>query len=147
MSTVKSKIIRGLAGDGAAGFDNNGVLWQTADITTASDNVGGNGWYRPDGQDRVWTNCYSSREAGVTYTNDTGRDIEVHVFVFPPSSAAWQGQLNAGGTALSTVRRQAPTYGGIAGNSDIYTLSGTVKNGETYYVDGKSKINDWMEYR
>ena len=141
MSTVKSKIIRGLAGDGAAGFDNNGVLWQTADITTASDNVGGNGWYRPDGQDRVWQDVTASRAVGVTYTNDTGREI-----YFSVTSTVGADKHNVSlyidGTALS--RCLAASGGELA--STFTWLA--VPNGSTYKAGiYNNSLFSWMEYR
>lgn len=85
------------------------------------------------GYSQSWSNVTASRSAGVTYTNSTGKPIEVAItfntgsnkYIYVDGNII--GQLNDGDLRL------------------FFTF--TVPNGSTYAIESGSTIDRWMEFR
>lgn len=139
-----TNIIRGTTGSGAAGFDSNGVLWQTADLDSASAVIGGTGWYRPDGQDRAFQNVKSERLVDINYTNDTGREIYINVMA-SSSGATSRLQLWVAGRP----KFGATSGDGVGSSTACYSsVASIIPVGATYRVTSLiGEILSWEEYR
>lgn len=85
------------------------------------------------GVGRTWQNVTASRSAGVTYTNNTGRDIDVIANV---PAGATSGRI----LTVNTVEFFAQTVSGA-----ITPLYVTVSEGSTYSINGS--FERWMELR
>lgn len=92
----------------------------------------------PVGVGQTWQNLTSSRVLGTTYTNSTGRPIQIAVGCVGSSTTA---QLNIGGINLGQVGTSAGTRAqltGIVPNNTTYSISAAV---------GTPTIESWAELR
>lgn len=124
--------------NGAIKLAANGILWQTKDLSSASQTVGGSGWYRADGGNRVETDVTSQRASGVTYTNTTDYDIEVTV----------NNDGIAGGSINFVIDGVGTAAGPFSGQSGRLSITKTVKPGSTYAITFSiSPLQQWRELR
>lgn len=97
------------------------------------------------GVGQTWQNVLSSRAAGTTYTNSTGRVIMVAITPYQVNAA--QSQLSVDGIV---VARQRASIGG-GPNVNLETqLVAVVPAGSTYlfeYLSGTTSISVWAELR
>jgi hypothetical protein len=97
------------------------------------------------GVSQTWQNVLSSRAAGTTYTNSTGRVIMVAITPYQVNAA--QSQLSVDGVV---VARQRASIGG-GPNVNLETqLVAVVPAGSTYlfeYLSGTTSISVWAELR
>lgn len=88
------------------------------------------------GEGQTWQDVTGGRASGVTYTNSTGRPIQVTVNVNDSGGGAWSFVLN--GTTLS--------WDDMGGSTDFASF--IIPNGNTYQVNrGAHTIAKWMELR
>jgi hypothetical protein len=91
------------------------------------------------GVGQTWQNVTASRAFGTTYTNSTGKPIEVVIaFAYPGAGAA--GQFTVGGV-LITFGQVNSAYIQLASGSAI------VPPGATYVFSTNTTINQWLELR
>jgi len=95
---------------------------------------------RDFGIGQTWQDVTSSRSLGTTYTNNTGKPIQVSVCVYHDEQVV--STLSVSGVVVSRVRQEA---GGATGYQDS-THTAIVPNGATYSVTGGSLIS-WSELR
>lgn len=88
------------------------------------------------GRGQTWQNV--SRSLGVTYTNNTGKPIQVSVCVYHDEQVV--STLSVSGVVVSRVRQEV---GGATGYQDS-THTAIVPDGATYSVTGGSLIS-WAE--
>jgi hypothetical protein len=93
------------------------------------------------GDGQTWQDVTGSRAIGTTYTNNTGRPIQVSIIV-----SANPNQTNAtlvvNGIAVSRIQNQ------FGDRALVGTISAIVPNGVTYSVSaGSSSIVSWAELR
>lgn len=79
----------------------------------------------------------SERFANTTYTNSTGRPIEVRIYVRGGASSAWN-TVQVGGVDI---------YVFGVNSSMTAPFCFTVRAGETYRINGTVAINSWSELR
>jgi len=106
-----------------------------------TDGAGGSSWSTLAllGVGQTWQNVTASRAFGTTYTNSTGKPIEVVIaFAFPGAGAA--GQFTVGGV-LITFGQVNSAYIQLASGSAI------VPPGATYVFGTNTTINQWLELR
>lgn len=86
-----------------------------------------------------WQNMTASRAAGTTYTNDTGRPIQVYVSII--GAGAGYGNFSVDGQLFLSSMCSS------VGNSMIYPF--TVPAGSTYVVSAGNvqSISSWKELR
>lgn len=107
-------------------------------VTLVSD--GANKWYVASsnvtyfGAPRAWQTLTASRAIGTTYTNSTGREIDISISI---GTAISPGYLTIGTTASYAQ----------PGSATISTIQGTVPIGGTYSVTYAGTIVQWSEYR
>ena len=96
-------------------------------------------WFNvPLGLGQAWQDVTSSRSLGTTYTNTTGRAIEIAVqYQDVPVTAG----------AIFELGGLTRTTGDIQGGDNPYWYNVTVPNGVTYSVGGGVKIPAWWELR
>jgi hypothetical protein len=83
------------------------------------------------GQGQTWTDVTASRVAGTTYTNSTGRPIQINI------SAVFAGTtVTVGGVNIGTSSTTQRTF-----------LSFVVPNGATYSVTALTAGFSWAELR
>jgi hypothetical protein len=89
------------------------------------------------GYSQTWTNVTGSRVNGTTYTNSTGKPIEV--VVSSNTGASVNVQLYVNGASIQVAQ---PFNGANC------IVSGTIPNGATYRVDlTATSIQNWYELR
>lgn len=93
------------------------------------------------GVGQTWQNVTSSRSASTTYTNNTGKPIQVNIHYAQFVDSTWDMQLTVGGVV---VARDAGGRSG-SGNNGGGTCSAIVPNGSTYSFTGS--YNVWAELR
>ena len=125
-------------GGGAAAFDENGALFVTTDLTSASATVGGSGWYRPDGNDRTYKDLTSSRIVGVTYTNDSL--TEKLVFLTADMERIASKSFFVNGSRIGEFGS-----GNDTDPSEI-TQCFLVPRGATYFIESGMRVTRWVEY-
>jgi hypothetical protein len=93
------------------------------------------------GVSQSWVNVTGSRSVGVTYTNSTGRPIQVSVIMQQASSTTPTDALFVNG---GVVAKQTHVVVG-----DSQTLSAIVPNGSTYEIlsNPDTIIEQWHELR
>ena len=84
------------------------------------------------GSGQTWQNVAASRAAGTTYTNSTGRSIQV-------------GIRSQGGSAILTVGGVIAARSGINNASNF--IGAIVPNNTTYILAAGAPINEWAELR
>lgn len=88
------------------------------------------------GVNQTWTNVTSTRSLGTTYTNSTGKPIEILVTLSGGSSGQFNMQLTINGSVIFNT------------NQDFgFPLSFIIPNGNTYKVEGSDGLNTWWELR
>jgi len=92
------------------------------------------------GVGQTWQNFTGSRSSGVTYTNNTGKPIQVSVCVYHDEQVV--STLSVSGVVVSRVRQEV---GGATGYQDS-THTAIVPNWATYSVSGGTLIF-WSELR
>ena len=93
------------------------------------------------GLSQTWQNLTASRALSTTYTNSTGKPIQVSVFTTSATVNA-TNQLTIGGVVVSTYCQASAVTGG--------TTTGIVPNGATYSVaqtGTSAAIQLWAELR
>lgn len=95
----------------------------------------------PLGIGQTWTNVTASRALGTTYTNTTGRPIEILI--------AWQSNVQytllnftLNGSLFAVSRNPNPN-----GTNWYYALSVVIPNGVTYMASGGNALQEWFELR
>jgi len=124
--------------DGLAWGNLKGTLSSQADLQAALDAKSG------FGVGQAWTDVTSSRVLGTTYTNTTGKPIQVTLLVGPSS-----------GTDVATIVKvgsSANLYGSYSASSGRYINNAplVVPVGSTYSVsviNGTAAIVSWSELR
>lgn len=90
------------------------------------------------GVGQTWQDVTSSRSNGVTYTNNTGKPIQVVISVFSTNSAE-SNVLNVGGVTLLD--------GDLGVGGMISTQSFVVPSGVSYSFTTTTQIRSWSELR
>lgn len=119
------------------------VLPGSANITTAAGDTciaipygAGTGWLIQSYQGtQAWQNVASSRSVGVTYTNSTGRPIQVGIRVASAAGQIWT--LTIGGVVV-----QSYSANGMDG-----TFFAVIPAGASYVLTGGTVVNAWSELR
>ena len=89
-------------------------------------------WFNaPVGLGQAWVNVKAIRAQGTTYTNTTGRTIEVKIIVSDSGSGSWsyaisgliiiRGNLASGTNEASFVAPSGATYGAVTLNGNVLT--------------------------
>ena len=90
---------------------------------------------KPIGVGQTWQNLNASRSTGVTYTNNTGRPIMVHVNGF-------------GSVSTNAFRIEV---GGIVMRDEFDVAEGSIQvivpDNTTYVVFAPNGLNEWCELR
>jgi hypothetical protein len=102
----------------------------TSDLETAA---------KPIGVGQTWQNMIASRAAGTTYTNTTGRPIQIVVCA---TTATQFTIFEMDISGLSMLFGRAA----FSGSSDFSTITLTIPNDATYRLVTGS-INNWLELR
>lgn len=94
------------------------------------------------GVGQTWQDVSGSRSKNVTYTNTTGKPINVVVIV---GYSDGDGGLNAlvGGVNVGNLQGEAPSGSGYWQG----TLNFTVPHSSTYRIEGGSNVLRWVELR
>jgi hypothetical protein len=109
-----------------------GITFSDASTQTTSVSVSGLG-----GSGQSWQNVTSSRAAGTTYTNSTGKPIQVVGSSSTGSSVNLQFYINGFSVQVSQP------YNGANG-----IVSAIVPNGATYRIDfTNTTVQNWYELR
>lgn len=95
----------------------------------------------PIGVGQTWQDVSASRAFGTTYTNTTGRPIQVSVYV-EATAANLIASLAVNGLTVGITGSS-----GAANNGGYGQLIATVPNGSTYAVSGTAGARGWMELR
>lgn len=90
---------------------------------------------------RVWSDQFANRANTITYTNNTGAELEFQVMFFNSSAAAINCNLTVGGLPVA--------QGNCPANGQTYSLSASVPAGATYsaHIGGVGTVNRWHELR
>lgn len=89
------------------------------------------------GGSQTWTDVHTSRALGTTYTNSTGKPIQVAASIYNNSSSA---TASVGSVVVATMELAAGTYGAT---NNLYFI---VPAGATYVINGTT-IKSWAELR
>lgn len=108
-----------------------------ASTIRGSDNFD-SGW----GNGQTWQSVTGSRASGTTYTNTTGKPIQVSICVVLFTTTAVYNNFYVNGVLVS---RPVQDGGAVAASTD--TICAIVPNGATYQFTGTSTINSWAELR
>lgn len=127
-------------GDGSAEIQVNGttqILISSAGVVTLPNTPN-----TQLGVDQTWQNVTSSRVVGVTYTNSTGKPIELSIVLFI-SGLNTSPNLIVSGVSVVSVGSMNTQY------VTACYLSATVPNGATYSVAATAGvgISNWSELR
>jgi hypothetical protein len=98
------------------------------------------------GVGQTWQDVTASRVAGTTYTNTTGRSIEIIVaLVHPGVLGTATGTLSVGGIVVFNYGN----YGHGGGGINRWACTAIVPNGTTYGLSALSgmSIDSWVELR
>jgi microcystin-dependent protein len=89
---------------------------------------------------RSWSDQFANRDNAVTYTNNTGAELEFQVMFFNSTAAGINCNLTVNG--LGVAQGTCPTGG-------TYSLSASVPAGATYSanIGGAATVNRWHELR
>lgn len=113
-----------------------GTAALTSDITSAvNNNVVGIG--------QTWQNLTASRVKGTTYTNTTGRPIQVSVNVNLQGTTQSSNSLTVDGLVVGyQTQNTAGANTGITSQ-----LTAIIPSGSTYSISGSGTITSWFELR
>ena len=95
----------------------------------------------PIGVGQTWQDVSASRAFGTTYTNNTGRPIQVSVYVEVTAANLFVFLVVDGLTVGITGSSGAANNGGYG------QLTATIPNGSTYAVTGSAATRGWKELR
>lgn len=95
------------------------------------------------GVGQTWTDVTSSRTAGTTYTNSTGKPIVVSVLGNQQTAAVLTASIAVNGSVVNSLQLGA-TANGIAGKPSATAI---VPPGATYLVTLSGGISAWWELR
>jgi hypothetical protein len=107
-------------------------------LTTAASSIG---------VGQTWQDVTGSRALSTTYTNSTGKPIQVNAWMAVSGSPA--GNVDAGLTVGGVVVMFASNYFNAAAGNRFANVTGIVPNGTTYSVTaptGAGTLN-WVELR
>ena len=94
------------------------------------------------GVGRTWQDVTANRSVGVTYTNNTGRDIVLSILGGNTSSTAYSMDLFVDGEQIWTANMT------ISGSSRRSTVAQVIPNGSTYSVVLVNiTLGSWWELR
>jgi len=110
----------------------NGTTWESVPFSTVINNAGG-----VLGIGQTWQNVGGSRAKGVTYTNTTGKPIQVSIGTATNNATSAFFVIN--GTTVSSIA------GGDFGN--YQTWNHVIPNGATYSASGNFGGFTWWELR
>lgn len=97
-------------------------------------------WSATIGWGQTWQSVTASRSAGVSYTNSTGRPIQVAVSIKDNGQTQTTWAIVSGVTIIN--------IGDLTGGESSHTaFSFIVPNGATYSVNGSNPITQWSELR
>ena len=94
---------------------------------------------------QTWQNVTASRLSGTTYTNSTGKPIQVAIGFSQSLSGSGTAIVVVGGVTISST-----SYGTTAGGASMpYTFSFIVPNNTTYSItrSGSTSLGTWAELR
>jgi hypothetical protein len=95
------------------------------------------------GTNQTWINVTSSRVKGTTYTNTTGRAIQINITCYLQGTTQSSMTLTVNGV---TVAMMAQNTAGL--QTGVWTpLTAILPAGATYVVTGSGTINNWAELR
>ena len=129
-----------LLSDSASSFANKKLTWANLKDTllTYFDTLYSR-TYAIFGVGQTWQDVTASRALGTTYTNTTGKPIQVVMYGAPVSSG--NNTLVVDGISISSyITNDTPS--GASG-----TISGIVPHGSTYSITGSIAISKWSELR
>lgn len=130
-TTVTTTVSSGAVGTTQSNGDNSTKIATTAYVQ----NMG-------FGLSQSWQDVTASRAVGTTYTNSTGKPIQVLISALTTNSG--NGSINIGATGAFQV------YGGPSASGVVNSVSFTVPSGQTYVltdVSGTITIVSWAELR
>jgi len=93
---------------------------------------------------QAWVDVKAERVIGTTYTNDTGKVIQISTSFIQPTIEAEQLSLIVEGVIISVIRWQD------SGLNNAKSIYATIPVGNVYRVDSASDtatINTWTELR
>lgn len=93
---------------------------------------------RDFGVGQTWQNVKSVRSSGITYTNNTGRPIEVFITILPTSDLNVHSVIVGGVSILD---------GDLGFIGQTIPFSFIVPNGTNYTVSSTTTISKWAELR
>lgn len=95
------------------------------------------------GYNQTWLNLTSSRVKGTTYTNSTGRPIQIIVTCYLQGISQSSMTLTVNGVAVAMMGQNTAGL-----NTGVWTpLSAILPSGATYVVTGSGSIHSWAELR
>jgi len=95
------------------------------------------------GYNQTWLNVTGSRVKGTTYTNSTGRPIQINITCYLQGTTQSSMTLTVNGV---TVAMMAQNTAGL--QTGVWTpLTAILPAGATYVVTGSGTINNWAELR
>lgn len=95
------------------------------------------------GTNQTWLNLTSSRVKGTTYTNSTGRPIQIIVTCYLQGISQSSMTLTVNGVAVAMMGQNTAGL-----NTGVWTpLSAILPSGATYVVTGSGSIHSWAELR
>lgn len=121
-------------------YNNQSVWWRSRNSSAiwgswySHSSVGGGG--------QTWQDVTASRAMTTTYTNSTGKPIQVMVCMAYGSVGNFTTNLLVGGN-----QAQVLNIGVVTGGGGIFPMTAIVPAGATYQVTGSSGINKWYELR
>ena len=96
--------------------------------------------HTPIGVGQAWQNVTGSRAKGTTYTNTTGRPIQILV--------QYQDSASGGTGATFKIGSLSRTTGDLTGRDGYpYWFSAVITNGDTYSISGGVDLPAWWELR
>lgn len=90
------------------------------------------------GVGQTWQDVTASRVLGTTYTNTTGKPIEINCFNISSATAS---------NATLTINGQVVASQGLTGTNGYYFVSGICPNGGTYSLSANGTSQKWLELR
>jgi hypothetical protein len=135
-ATASENFVIQTLNDGTMKIQRGTIGGTLTDIAT----VDANGVWTPAKFDlgQTWQDVKASRASGTTYTNNTGKPIQVNVSSGP--STAPQINATVGGVSV------ASTYTNSSGGAQVFA-SFIVPNGVSYVVTCTAGFSTWAELR
>jgi len=94
------------------------------------------------GWGQTWQNLTASRSSGVTYTNTTGKPIEIEITIVSNAEGSFVASFTRG-----EISKTFTSYGVSAGYNIVFTC--VIPAGETYKVNliSRAVLDSWLELR